>query len=185
MQSLLLKSNRAYGSSCVSTGVAYRAAQAARKATFERARGVSVAYLPDSMKALHGGLTPDVAAGRLEVRPDPRVAAITLTVPVSAIFSAESLARIRVPVGLVTAGRDTQLLPEFHSNHVLRHCTACTRLADLPGAGHMDLLSPWPEALAKAAGAIQARGGYPEPGFDARERQAAFEAIAAFFKREL
>ena len=78
-----------------------------------------------------------------------------------------------------------QLLPEFHSNHVLRHCTACTRLADLPGAGHMDLLSPWPEALAKAAGAVQARGGYPEPGFDGRERDAAFDAIARFFLRQL
>ena len=166
-------------------GLADPAAQAARKASFERARGVPVGYLPDSIKALHGGLTPDVAAGRLEVRPDPRVAAITLALPVSAIFSAESLARIRVPVGLVTAGRDMQLLPEFHSSHVLRHCTACTRLAHLPGAGHMDLLSPWPEALAKAAGAVQARVGYPEPGFDGRERDAAFDAIARFFLRRL
>ena len=166
-------------------GLADPAAQAARKVSFERARDVPTAYLPDSMKAVHGGLTPDAAAGRTDVRPDPRVAAITLAVPVSAIFSAESLARIRVPVGLVTAGRDTQLLPEFHSNHVLRNCTACKRLADLPGAGHMDLLSPWPEAVAKASGAMQARGGYPEPGFDARELDAAFEAIARFFVRQL
>ena len=166
-------------------GLADPKAQAERRAVFEAARGAPEAVLPANLKVVHGGLTPDVAAGRLEVRPDPRVAAVTLAVPVSAIFTAESLARIRVPVGLVTAGRDTQLLPAFHSDHVLRHCTTCTRLADLKGAGHMDLLSPWPEAVAKTAGAMQARGGYPEPGFEARERDAAFEAIARFFARQL
>ena len=166
-------------------GLADPAAQAARKAAFERSRGVPVGLLPASVTAVHDGITPHAAKGQTDVRPDPRVAAITLSVPVSAIFSAESLARIRVPVGLVTAGRDLQPLPAFHSEHVLRHCTACTRLADLPGAGHMDLLSPWPAAIAQTAGALQPRGGYPEPGFDPKEREAAFEAIAQFFQRTL
>ena len=49
----------------------------------------------------------------------------------------------------------------------------------------MDLLSPWPEAVAKSAGAMQARGGSPEPDFDARERDVAFEAIARFITRRL
>lgn len=95
------------------------------------------------------------------------------------------LDKVGVPVDLLTAGRDTQRLPKFPSNHVLRHCTACTRSADPPGAGHIDLLSPWPAPVAKAAAAVQARGGYPEPGFDGHERDAAVEAIARFFVRQL
>jgi hypothetical protein len=31
----------------------------------------------------------------------------------------------------------------------------------------------------------EARGGWPEPDFDPAERQAAFDAIAAFFLRKL
>ena len=166
-------------------GLAEPQAQAARRAVYERARGVPEAFLPANMRVLQGGITVDPAAGRADVRPDLRVAAVTLAVPVGAIFSADSLARIHVPVGLVTAGRDTMLLPEFHSDHVLRHCTACTRLADLKGAGHFDLLSPWPDAVALSVGAKQAQGGQPEPGFDPKERDDAFEAIARFFARQL
>lgn len=149
------------------------------------AGGVTEAFLPANMRVLQGGITVDPAAGRADVRPDLRVAAVTLAVPVGAIFSADSLARIRVPVGLVTAGRDTMLLPEFHSDPVLRHCTACTRLADLKGAAHFDLLSPWPDAVALSVGAKQARSGQPEPGFDPKQRDDAFEAIARFFARQL
>ncbi len=159
--------------------------QAARKAQIERVRGVDEAYLPAEMKAWQGGVSPDANGAKRDVRPDPRIAAVTLAVPVSAIFSTESLARIRIPVGLVSAGRDTMLLPQFHSEHVLRHCTACTRLADLKGAAHFDLLAPWPASVAKAVAARQGRGGWPEPGFDGRERDVAFAAIASFFKREL
>ena len=166
-------------------GQADAQARAARQASYDRARGVPQAFLPAEVTAWHGGLDPDTAAGVGDVRPDTRVAAVTLAVPVAAIFSAQSLARIRVPVGLVTAGRDSMLLPQFHSEHVLRHCTACTRLAHLPGAGHVDLLEPWPEALARAMGARQARGGDPEAGFDTTQRDAAFEAIARFFALQL
>ena len=166
-------------------GLAEPQAQAARRAVYERARGVPEAFLPANMRVLQGGITVDPAAGRADVRPDLRVAAVTLAVPVGAIFSADSLARIRVPVGLVTAGRDTMLLPEFHSDPVLRHCTACTRLADLKGAAHFDLLSPWPDSVALSVGAKQARGGQPEPGFDPKQRDDAFESIARFFARQL
>lgn len=161
------------------------AAQAVRRASYERVRGVSDAVLPAEMKVLHGGLTPDAASGRTEIRPDPRIAALTVSVPVAAIFSADSLARIRVPVGVVSAGRDTLLLPEFHSTHLLRHCKSCTLLAELRGAGHFDLLAPWPQAVARNVGALQPRGGLPEPGFEAKERDGAFDAIALFFARQL
>jgi hypothetical protein len=73
----------------------------------------------------------------------------------------------------------------FHAGRLLRDCTACKLLADLPGAGHMDLLSPMPPALARELAAGQARGGALEAGFDPAQRAAAFQAIADFHRRHL
>jgi len=118
-------------------------------------------------------------------RPDPRVAAVSATVPVGAIFTTDSLAAIRIPVAIVSAGRDQNLLPEFHSQRVLKACGSCLALDELRGAGHFDLLAPFPADIAQRVGAAQARGGFPEPGFDPALRQAAFDKIAAFFDRTL
>ncbi len=74
-------------------------ARAERQANYDRARYVPEWFLPATLKTLHGGRTP--TKDDAEVRPDPRVASITLAVPLANIFSAESLARIRVPVGVV------------------------------------------------------------------------------------
>lgn len=156
--------------------------QAERRAQFERLRGAPDAYLPAELKAWHGGHSP---ADSSDSRPDPRVAAVSVAVPVSAIFSAESLARIAVPVVVVRAARDQWLLPPWHSDHVLRHCKTCALLVNLEGAAHMDLVSPWPEATARAVAAQQARGGLPAPGFDPAARAAAFQAIATFFVQQL
>jgi hypothetical protein len=49
----------------------------------------------------------------------------------------------------------------------------------------MDLLSPWPESVARTVAAQHPRGGQPEAGFDPAERQAAFDAIVAFHQRVL
>lgn len=164
-------------------GAARGAARAERQAGYDRARGVPEMFLPAELKLLHGGRTPDTGAA--DPRPDPRIASVTAAVPVAAFFSAESLARIRVPLGIVAAQRDEVLLPRFHSEHVLRHCSACTLLADLPGAGHFDVLWPWPEAVARQVAALQVRGGDPVPGFDGRLRDAAQERIAAFHRQQL
>lgn len=158
-------------------------AQAARRARYDSARHVPEMFLPAELKAVHGGRTP--TSDNDEVRPDPRVAAVTLSVPVAAIFSASSLARIRIPVGVVAAERDTMLLPAFHSARVLRQCSRCTLLTTLRGAGHMDVLAPWPESVARAVAAQHPRGGAPEPGFNPAERDAAFAQIAGFYTREL
>ena len=160
-------------------------AQAARRANFERARGVPEAYLPAEMKAWQGGRAVADAEAGADPRPDPRVAAVTVSVPVAAIFSADSLARIRVPVGVLRAGRDQWLLPRFHADHLLQRCSICTVLARLDGAGHMDLLGPWPQEVARSVAAQQPRGGVPEPGFDPAARAAAFQAVAAFFRQQL
>jgi predicted dienelactone hydrolase len=160
-------------------GATTPAAQAERKAAFGRSRGVPEAYLPASLTEWHGGRAdPDP-------RPDHRVAAVSVAVPLAAIFTPESLAAIRIPVAVVGAGRDQNLVPAFHSQRLLKYCTACFSLDDLTGAGHFDLLGPWPSDIAQRIGATQVRGGFPEPGFDPALRQAAFEKLAAFFDRTL
>jgi hypothetical protein len=110
---------------------------------------------------------------------------VTVAVPVATLFPEAQLRRVRLPVGVVSAGRDTWLLPRFHSERLLLHCARCETLAHLAGAGHMDLLGPWPADLAAAVAAKQTRGGWPEAGFDPAQRRAAFDAMAAFFQREL
>ena len=77
------------------------------------------------------------------------------------------------------------LVPAFHSARVLADCRACSEIAALPGAAHMDLLWPWPASVAAATAAQHPRGGAPQPGFDARERDAAFMRIADFHRRTL
>jgi predicted dienelactone hydrolase len=82
---------------------------------------------------------------------DPRIAAVVASVPVAADFDPASLAAPRVPLGLITVGRDRWLPARFHSDMVLATCTGCERLADLPEGGHGALLAPAPppEALGR------------------------------------
>ena len=159
--------------------------QAARQASFDRARDVPEAYLPPELTRWEGGRTPQAGQPDADPRPDPRIAVVTLAVPVAAIFSAESLARIRIPVGVLGAERDEVLAPDFHSRHVLRHCGACTSLGELKGAGHFDALWPWPPEVAAPVAAQQVRGGLPVPGFDATQRVEAQARIVDFHRRAL
>lgn len=155
--------------------------QTQRRRQFEMARGAPEQYMPANLKVAHGGLSVEAS----DPRPDPRIAAVSLAVPVGVIFTPESLARIRIPVGLSTAGKDGVLLPRFHSQHVLKHCTSCTTLSDHPQAGHFDWLSPWPESIAQTVAATQTRGGMPNPAFTDEDRQKAFDQMALFFKQKL
>lgn len=153
--------------------------RAQRQARFDRARFWPEFVLPAELKMWHGGRTE-----RDDPRPDLRIASVTAAVPVAAIFSADSLQRIRVPVGLVSARMDSVLVPRFHSGHVMKHCKTCELLADLP-AGHFDVLWPWPQEVAKAVASQQWRGGEPTPGFDSALRDQAHELIVAFHRRQL
>lgn len=157
--------------------------RAERQTRFDRAAFWPAFLLPAELKAVHGGRTP--TPEQPDVRPDARVAAVTLAVPVAAMFSPQSLARIRIPVGVVSADRDEVLVPRFHSAHLLRHCSTCTRLADLTGAGHFDVLWPWPDSVAREVAKLQLRGGLPVPGFDARLREAAHARIEDFHRQHL
>jgi predicted dienelactone hydrolase len=158
------------------------AARAARQQNFASARGVPEAQLPPSLSVSHGGLTP--TPNQPDPRPDPRVAAVSLMVPVAALFSAESLARIRIPVAVVSGELDTVLLPRFHAEHVLSQVPTARSLARLP-AGHFDVLMPWPESVAHEVAALQVRGGLPTPGFDPALLEAAHAKIVAFHRQHL
>ena len=154
--------------------------QARRRRQFEMARGAPEQYLPANLKVSFGGKSIEAP----DPRPDSRIAAVSLAVPVGVIFTPESLARIRIPVVLSTSGDDGVLLPRFHSQHVLKHCTRCTTLSDHPQAGHFDWLSPWPASVAQTVAATQMRGGMPKPEFTDADRQKAFDQIALFFKQK-
>jgi predicted dienelactone hydrolase len=156
--------------------------QLLRKSQFAMGRMLTETTAPTSFKTLHGGASPSVST---DPRIDPRVVAVSLAVPVGVIFTPESLARIRIPVGLSTAGKDGVLLPRFNSQHVLLHCKTCSTLSDHPQAGHFDWLSPWPASIAQTVAATQMRGGLPNPVFTDADRQKAFDQIALFFKQKL
>jgi predicted dienelactone hydrolase len=160
--------------------------QLLRKTQFFMARVLTESNAPDNLKVVHGGKSSAQATGQShDPRPDPRIAAVSLSVPIGVIFTPESLERIRIPVALSTSGDDGVLLPRFHSQHVLKHCTHCTTLSDHPQAGHFDWLSPWPASIAQTVAATQMRGGLPNPAFMEADRQKAFDQIAVFFKQKL
>ncbi|PTT81708.1 dienelactone hydrolase [Pelomonas sp. HMWF004] len=80
----------------------------------------------------------------LQTHSDPRIAALVAGVPAAADFDPASLAAPRVPLGLITVGRDLWLPARLHSDVVLAACMGCERVADLPEAGHGALLAPPP-----------------------------------------
>jgi predicted dienelactone hydrolase len=153
-------------------GLPDEAARAARRARFESARNVPDFLLGRENNARHGGR-------------DPRIAVVAVSIPVGAIFRADSLAQIAVPVGVVRAEADRLTPNAFHAERLLRYCGACTPLAVMVGAGHMDAMSPWPSSVAKAVAERYPVGGRPEPGFDPAERTAAQAAIVQHFVRHL
>ena len=156
--------------------------QLIRRAQFTMARFLTQDNAPADLKTKHGGQQAEASQ---DPRPDPRVAAVSLNVPVGAIFTPDSLARITIPVGLTTAGNDGVLVPRFHSGHVLKHCKTCTTLSNQTQAGHFDFLSPWPASVAQTVAATQMRGGLPNPAFTDEDRQKAFDQIALFFQQKL
>lgn len=154
--------------------------QQKRRAQYALAKITPASYLPAALHTRHGG-----RANADDPRPDARIAAVSLLVPVGAIFSADSLAGIRIPVGLTVAQADGVLLPRFHSDHVLRHCKTCQTLSSHPGSGHFDWLWPWPAEVAQTVASAQMRGGLPSSALLPAQRQSAFDRIARFFEHHL
>lgn len=114
---------------------------------------------------------------------DPRIKAVVAGVPFAADFDPASLAAPRVPLGMVTAGRDKWLAPRFNSDVILAACGGCEHLADLPAGGHGALLSPAPPAplLDPIARDLLA----DPPGFDRRVLPGVDRRIVDFFRRHL
>jgi predicted dienelactone hydrolase len=112
---------------------------------------------------------------------DSRIQAIVAEVPFAADFDLQSLAQPRVPLGLVVAGQDQWLTPRFHAGAVLKACTGCEVVAELPLAGHGSLLSPQPPGVGGVVGELLS----DPPGFDRGTVPAAHAAIVGFFRRHL
>jgi predicted dienelactone hydrolase len=112
---------------------------------------------------------------------DPRIRAIVAEVPYSIDFDMATLAKPNVPLGIVQAGHDQWLTPKYHSLRVLKACTTCEVVADVPSAGHGSFMSPQPTML---TGTIADLLRDP-PGFDRALVAPTHERIVAFFRRHL
>ncbi len=95
---------------------------------------------------------------------DPRIAAAIAAVPFAADFDMDSLVQPRIALGLITAGKDINQVPRFHSGAVLAACTTCTRVAAFADAAHGVMLSPMPPDEVMSAIALALTGD--PPGFD-------------------
>jgi predicted dienelactone hydrolase len=114
---------------------------------------------------------------------DARIKAVVAGVPFAADFDMASLAAPRVPLGLVTARQDKWLVPRFNSDPLLKACTSCQLVAELPTGGHGALLSPPPPAEVLDPIAADLLGD--PPGFDRSVLPEADRKIVAFFHQHL
>lgn len=115
---------------------------------------------------------------------DPRVAATVAVVPFAADFDMGSLATPRIALGLITAGKDVNQIPRFHSSAVLAACQdRCTHIADLQNGSHGIMLSPMPP-LDRMNDLARELLGDP-PGFDRSVLPQVDASTVAFFAQHL
>jgi len=112
---------------------------------------------------------------------DARIAAVVAGVPHAAAFDLATLARPRVPLGLITARKDVWLVPRFHGLAVIQACAGCEWLADLAQAGHGALLSPLPRREGRIAELVNDPAGFDR----ATEVPVMNARVVDFFKRHL
>ncbi len=138
------------------------------------------------------GLKKSVALGVLRLRfddpqpvayRDPRIAAAVAGVPAAADFDLDTLRTPRIPLGLVTSGRDIWLTPRWHGEAVAHACTPCERVADLPEAGHNAMLSPLPPA--HVLGSVESVLLADPPGFERSSLGGLNARITTFFVHHL
>lgn len=116
-----------------------------------------------------------------QVHADARVAVVVAAVPAAADFDMQTLSSPRVPLGIVSAGRDAWLVPRFHAGRLLATCKTCEVVADLPTAGHGAMLSPHPPGLTGLAADLL----NDPPSFDRSTLPAVDRRITAFFAKHL
>lgn len=115
---------------------------------------------------------------------DPRVVAAVASVPFAADFDMATLSHPRIALGLVTAGKDINQVPAFHSSAVLAACQdRCTLVAHLPGASHGAMLSPMPPM--HLLDSVHRELLEDPPGFDRASLAQVDARIVAFFMQHL
>jgi hypothetical protein len=112
------------------------------------------------------------------------VHAAIASVPFAADFDMASLASPRIALGLVTAGKDVNQIPRFHSGAVLAACQGrCTHIADLRDGSHGVMLSPMPPL--HLLGDVTRELLMDPPGFDRSQLAEVDARIVAFFGQHL
>lgn len=112
---------------------------------------------------------------------EPRIRAVAASVPLAAPFDMASFALPGIPIGIIEAGLDVWLFPQFHSKQVLTACTRCELIARLPLAGHGSLFSPWPQDVAASLSPML----IDPPGFERASLPKIYAQIVSFFNRHL
>jgi len=115
---------------------------------------------------------------------DARIHAAIAMVPYAADFDRASLVKPRIPLGLVSAAKDVNQIPRFHSEAIKAACLPqCEIVMDLAGGGHGSMLSPLPPLQ---EGSVAEHLLADPPGFD---RSAVLpelnQRISKFFFRHL
>ena len=118
-------------------------------------------------------------------RPDPRVVSVSALVPVGAIFTSKSLSQIQIPVGLVRAGQDRVLNPQWHTDHLLQHAPSAKLLHHNEHSTHFDWLSPWPDYLAKQIQAQFFEGGKISGSINETERAIVHQKLIEFHQNNI
>jgi predicted dienelactone hydrolase len=112
-----------------------------------------------------GALIPS-AAGTTAPTPlppliDPRVRAVVAMAPVGAVFSAQSLASVKIPTAIYGAAQDRFLVPRFHAEWAARHVPGA-EVHHIPQAWHFVFMDAPTMPIPSADGDVAA----DPPGFD-------------------
>ena len=92
---------------------------------------------------------------------DRRVRAVVALAPVGAVFTAQSLAKIRLPVAVYEAEKDRWLVPRFHAEWIAQNLPGA-ELHRVPNAWHFAFMDTPSMAIPTKDGDIRA----DPPGFD-------------------
>jgi predicted dienelactone hydrolase len=110
---------------------------------------------------------------------DARVRAVVALSPLGVVFSAESLAKIRIPIAIYEAELDRYLVPRFHAQWIIRNIPN-TEFHRVPNAWHYAFMDTPNMPIASPDGDLSAN----PPGFD---RQAFLQQLQrelpAFFDK--